>query len=65
MTKRFTKKRVRVAADQVGRGVGRELGILGSATLREACGVTGILPMNSTRNCGKWRSPRRKVRRRR
>ncbi len=53
------KKKENIWAE-VGKGVGKELFGLGSATVREACGVVGILPMNKPRDVGKWKTPRRR-----
>jgi len=47
---------------EVGGDVARELGMFGSATAREACGVIGILPMNPASNIGRWKSPKRRHR---
>lgn len=61
----MTKKRKSNVFREVGGGVARELGMFGSATAREACGVVGILPMNRASNVGRWKSPKRRQRRRR
>ena len=44
-------------ARQVAAGVGGELRAFGSGLLREACGVTGVMPMNKTQYVGHWGAP--------
>ena len=44
-------------ARQVAAGVGGELYSFGSGLLREACGVTGLMPMNKTQYAGQWGAP--------
>ena len=48
----------------VGGGVGGILFGGASAVLREAAGVSGLMPMNSTKNVGQWQCPMTKARRR-
>lgn len=44
-------------AKEVAAGVGSELYDFGSGLLREACGVSGLMPMNRTQYAGQWGAP--------